>query len=369
MTEVDVVVPCYNYGLYLERCVGSILSQADVDVRVLIIDDASSDNSAEIGQQLAVRDRRVTFHRNAKNKGLVGTANLGVIDWAEAKYTALISADDALTQGALSRATHVMEKHDDVGMTYGMALVVSSDSEMIDVNAGRDVGEVKDAMEQNYCVLSGSEFLKQICEHWCGVASPTAVARTRIQKLVGGHHPDYPHTCDVEMWMRFATRSSIAVLPTTQAYYRWHGSNMSKSFIYRPMSDLREQLATANEVLTKWGSDIPEFPDWISAMKLRFVGQACWMAGLALERGDLAASRDCLAFARENSSSLWRSRAWWHYQAKRCLGRSLTKKMRSALRGNQAENEIPFAMLAPFKHGEIFGWWPERSLPKSTGAS
>ena len=48
MSSVDVVVPCYNYGRYLRACVGSILSQRDVDVRVLIIDDKSSDDSAEM---------------------------------------------------------------------------------------------------------------------------------------------------------------------------------------------------------------------------------------------------------------------------------------------------------------------------------
>ncbi len=38
MSSVDVVVPCYNYARYLRACVGSILSQRDVDVRVLIVD-------------------------------------------------------------------------------------------------------------------------------------------------------------------------------------------------------------------------------------------------------------------------------------------------------------------------------------------
>jgi hypothetical protein len=156
-----------------------------------------------------------------------------------------------------------------------------------------------------------------------------------------------------------ATVSSIAVLATTQAYYRWHGNNMSTAYIYRPMADLREQLATANEVLTNWGSQVPGFPDWIEAMKARFVTQACWMAGLAVEREDEQARIDCLAFAAENSASLWRSSPLWRYQAKRLLGASLSKKVRGMLRPDQEEYDRPFAMFAPFKHGEVFGWWPE----------
>src|SRR3954469_9924498 len=45
MNSVAVVVPCYRYGQFLEDSVGSVLSQRGVDVRVLIIDDASPDDS------------------------------------------------------------------------------------------------------------------------------------------------------------------------------------------------------------------------------------------------------------------------------------------------------------------------------------
>ena len=53
MTTVDVVIPCYNYARYLRGCVESVLSQPDVSVRVLVIDDASSDETSEVGQELA----------------------------------------------------------------------------------------------------------------------------------------------------------------------------------------------------------------------------------------------------------------------------------------------------------------------------
>jgi len=45
VSSVDVVIPCYNYARFLSRCVDSVLQQQGVDVRVLIIDDASSDDT------------------------------------------------------------------------------------------------------------------------------------------------------------------------------------------------------------------------------------------------------------------------------------------------------------------------------------
>ena len=49
--RVDVIVPCYNYGDVLEACVNSVLTQHDVDVRVLVMDDASSDTTEAVGSR------------------------------------------------------------------------------------------------------------------------------------------------------------------------------------------------------------------------------------------------------------------------------------------------------------------------------
>jgi cellulose synthase/poly-beta-1,6-N-acetylglucosamine synthase-like glycosyltransferase len=55
MARVDVIVPCYNYGDLLDACVASVLSQQEVDTRVLIMDDASTDETPEVGRRLAAR--------------------------------------------------------------------------------------------------------------------------------------------------------------------------------------------------------------------------------------------------------------------------------------------------------------------------
>ena len=59
---VSVVIPCYRYGRFLPACVQSVLDQDGVDVRVLIIDDASPDDSAEVA---AGWRRRTTASRSA----------------------------------------------------------------------------------------------------------------------------------------------------------------------------------------------------------------------------------------------------------------------------------------------------------------
>jgi glycosyltransferase involved in cell wall biosynthesis len=69
MSRVDVVIPCYKYAHYLHGCVESVLSQEGVEVRVLILDDASPDNTPEVGEELARQDGRVEYRRHAVNRG------------------------------------------------------------------------------------------------------------------------------------------------------------------------------------------------------------------------------------------------------------------------------------------------------------
>src|SRR3954453_21056063 len=119
---VSVVIPCYKYGRYLPDCVRSVLDQEGVDARVLIIDDASPDDSAEVALRLAAEDERVEARIHEVNRGHIATYNEGLLEWADGDYSVLLSADDLLTPGSLARAAAVLTEHPDVGFVYGHAL-------------------------------------------------------------------------------------------------------------------------------------------------------------------------------------------------------------------------------------------------------
>src|SRR5262245_15754536 len=122
MNRVDVIVPSYKYGHYLPGCLNSVLGQEGVELRVLVIDDASPDSTADVARAFAARDSRVELLQHARNKGAVATFNDG-LDWARNEYTLLISADDMLTPGALARAVAVLDAHPDVGFASGAQIL------------------------------------------------------------------------------------------------------------------------------------------------------------------------------------------------------------------------------------------------------
>ena len=100
MSSVSVIVPSYNYAHFLRECVESVMSQVGVDIRLLVIDDASADNTPEVAAELVAHDARVEYRRHSKNCGHIATYNEGLA-WANGDYTVLLSADDMLTPGSL----------------------------------------------------------------------------------------------------------------------------------------------------------------------------------------------------------------------------------------------------------------------------
>ena len=85
MSSIDVVVPCFQYGRFLRDSVGSVLRQEISSLRVLIIDNGSTDNSLEVARQLASEDKRVQIIAHGINLGPHASFNEG-IDWATGDY-------------------------------------------------------------------------------------------------------------------------------------------------------------------------------------------------------------------------------------------------------------------------------------------
>lgn len=89
---VSIIVPCYNTGNYLRKCVNSILTQTYRDFELIIVDDGSTDGSSEICDEFKENDKRVrVVHQN--NRGLVRSRKIG-IGLARAEYILFIDSDD-----------------------------------------------------------------------------------------------------------------------------------------------------------------------------------------------------------------------------------------------------------------------------------
>lgn len=289
-----MVVPCYRYGHFLEQSVGSALRGQDgVDVRVLIIDDASPDDSAERARELAKTDERVQVLVHERNRGHIATYNEGLLDWADGDYCVLLSADDRLVPGALPRAAALLDAHPEVGFCYGHPLRFED---------GRDLPEAR-TRSRGWTVWDGQWWLRRRFRagHGC-ITSPEVMVRTKVQREVGGYDPALPHAGDIEMWMRLAAHGSVGYLRSVdQAFYRIHGSNMSTTDFGGQLDDLRQRRAAYEAVLARCGERIDGGVELDAAVHRKIARQALRRAARAYDRGrtEQVPVDELVAFARD----------------------------------------------------------------------
>ena len=92
MPRISIIIPIYNVAPYLSRCIESILKQTYTDWELLLIDDGSQDDSAEVCRRYAVRDVRIRFFEQ-KNAGVSAARNRGLRE-ACGDYVTFVDGDD-----------------------------------------------------------------------------------------------------------------------------------------------------------------------------------------------------------------------------------------------------------------------------------
>ena len=92
--EVTIIVPCYNVAKYVKKSIESLLNQTLKNIKIITIDDCSTDNTYEILKEIEKDNKDIlTVVKNEENMGLAATRNKG-IKLAETKYIGFIDSDD-----------------------------------------------------------------------------------------------------------------------------------------------------------------------------------------------------------------------------------------------------------------------------------
>jgi hypothetical protein len=244
--SVSVVIPCYNYAAYVGGAIDSALTQAGVDVEVIVVDDASSDDSVAVVGAIAARDPRVRLVEHAVNRGPVDTFNDGLA-LARGDYVVRLDADDLLTPGSLQRSVAVAEAHPEVGLVYGHPLHFSGDA----LPTHRD-------RVHRWTVWDGRAWLRDRCRTAVNViTSPEVLMRRAVVDVVGGQRP-LPHTHDMEMWLRMSVAADVAYLHgADQAWHREHSGSLSQA-LDAGMGDIADRRDAFRTLFAWSGPFLPE---------------------------------------------------------------------------------------------------------------
>lgn len=263
MPTVSVVMPNHNGGKYLRASIESVLNQTYSDLELIIVDDASTDDSIEIIN--CYQDERITKVLCDKNRHVAYTANQG-LQLANGKYIARMDSDDIWMPEKLEKQVAYLETHSGIGACFSRVHIIDDESEIADEKYSWLYQMFNDAANKTAEEWARYFFFKGNC-----LCNPSGLARAQALDCVGRlHNIAYVPGQDFETWSRLVQKYPIHIMEEKLVYYRWT-ENESK------ISSMKERGVSAFEnvhmMMRSNYLDRMETDDFIRIFKNCFVNE------------------------------------------------------------------------------------------------
>jgi glycosyltransferase involved in cell wall biosynthesis len=208
--KVSVVIPTYNHARYLPYALNSVINQSYPNLEVLVIDDGSTDRTAELVKPY----RSIINYVYKKNGGTPSALNLG-LSLATGKYICWLSADDMLIEEKVAKQVGLMDSDPSLGFSYTSYVVIDAKgTKQYDVNSPY----FPDRQEMVTKLMEG-----------CFINGSSVMMRSSALKIVGNFDENLPQAHDYDLWFRFIRHFACGFLAERLLAYRWHGENMSQN--------------------------------------------------------------------------------------------------------------------------------------------
>lgn len=200
MTKVSIIIPTFNRCALLPRAVESARHAYSGPVEIVIVDDASTDETAN----LCVTLENVLYLRQIENRGLAAARNAG-FEGSSGEYLVFLDDDDELLPGALDAGIETLDNKPHAGLYYGQ------------VRVRRPDGSIAEEPFPGRCPEGDVfwEFMTGFgpCPHAC-------IVRRTSFKVLGGFDSRLRHFEDLDLWTRLAERYQVAATMREVGVYR-----------------------------------------------------------------------------------------------------------------------------------------------------
>lgn len=205
--SVSVIMGVYNRQRFLRPAILSVLTQTLTDFEFIIVNDGSTDASAEILREFAQTDPRIVVISSAVNQGVAKSLNLA-LGQARAECLAIMDSDDVAMRDRLQTEFSFLTAHPEI-------VLVGSHAKLIDFN-GANIPVTVDLP------TSHEEIDQALLGLGWPVIHPTVMLRTACVRMIGGYDEAYPSKTDHDLLLRMAEKGRLANLKDVLLAYRIH---------------------------------------------------------------------------------------------------------------------------------------------------
>lgn len=221
MPKVSVIVPNYNHARFLNRRLDSILNQTFTDFEVIILDDASKDNSRDVIRPY-LKDPRISFHPNETNSGSPFVQWNRGVELARGEYVWLAESDDYAEKNLLATLVSLLEKNPQVGVAYCQSKRMDDEDKPLGTLADW-TADLDPQRWQTGFINDGADECKKYLLWKNTVPNASAVLfRKEVYVRAGGAPVDMRLCGDWLAWVRMLLISGVAFVPQCLNHFRIH---------------------------------------------------------------------------------------------------------------------------------------------------
>jgi glycosyltransferase involved in cell wall biosynthesis len=242
MPDVSVVIPTHNRRRLLGQTVRSALGQVGVEVEVIVVDDGSSDGTADA--VASIGDDRVRLLRHRRPLGVAVARNAGA-GAARGAWVALLDDDDLWAPDKLKRQLEAAAAAE-AGWVYAGVVEVDAEGRLLGGSAPPSPEELLAGLRRRNLMPAGSS---------------NVAVRSDLLSASGGFDPRLRHLADWDLWLRLAGLGRPACAPAPLVAYRLHHGQATL--------DTTGMLAEASALEARHGADRTAILRWAAWSHLR----------------------------------------------------------------------------------------------------
>lgn len=241
---VSIIVPVFNGGRFLRECLDSALSQSHAALELVILDNASTDDTAAIARHYACNDGRVRVLRNETTLAPIDNWNRAIALMSDrARYCRVLHADDALYAGSLSRMVALAESDPAIGIVGSLRR--------------RGTGVECGGLPADQQVFDGGHVARLFLRRQVFALAPTSgLLRADLVRARNPFYPNHLLHADLAAWLDVLDQVKFGFVHEILSFSRVHEGSITATVAERRQTLMREWLVLLRDYGPRYFSSL-----------------------------------------------------------------------------------------------------------------